>query len=34
VNNANQVLKCTSGTWQAQTCKSCAVQSGSIVCTP
>jgi hypothetical protein len=34
VNNANQALKCSSGTWQAQACKSCAVQSGTIVCAP
>lgn len=34
VNNANQALKCTSGTWQAQACKSCAVQSSTIVCAP
>ncbi|MFL5343526.1 MAG: hypothetical protein ACJ8AT_01975 [Hyalangium sp.] len=34
VNNADQDLKCVSGTWQAQTCKACTVQSGNIVCSP
>lgn len=32
--NANQALKCTSGTMQAQACKACALQSGNIVCQP
>ncbi|SEU36980.1 hypothetical protein [Stigmatella erecta] len=33
-SNANQLLRCSEGSWRAAACKGCAVQSGSIVCQP
>lgn len=32
--NANQGLKCTNGTFQAQACKGCYVQSNQVLCQP
>ena len=34
ISNPNVALKCTNSLWAAVTCKSCAVQAGSVVCTP
>lgn len=33
-SNANQAVICQSGTIKAETCKSCALQNGQIVCSP
>jgi len=33
-NNANRLLRCTSGTWTAEVCNGCAVQGSSIYCQP
>lgn len=32
VSNANQLLRCVSGIWKAETCKECSTEGNQLVC--